>query len=643
VGYADTTITPTVGDTLYYFAQDTLTGCVNAGRIDSVVFTVNNLPNDPILSVNDTSICSGSSINIGITNAQSGVTYTIYTDTTAAPVGTAPSSFTPGADVTYYVNASYNSGCTNAGGYTPLNVNVNPLPNSPTLSLSAPAICLGQSLTISVSNPQNGVAYPVYSNSALTNLVGYADTSFSPSASGSLFYFAQDTLTGCVNAGGVDSVSFTVNTLPLAPAFSNNDTSVCAGTTVSLPLINPQTGVTYNVYTDTTLAPIGTAPGAFNPADTTTYYVQAVDNNGCKNAGAFSPYTLNPIALPLNPAVSLSEDSVCNGQSAALTITSPEPNVSYTVYDSQTAGNVLGTTPYTSSYSSSTTVFVEAINSNGCKNAGGRVPVTVTVNPSPVADAGVNQITCPGENVIFTATGGGVYSWNNGNNTASFTLSNVAAAQQGYYTVTVTNSFGCQNKDSVLLTVNNISIFDAADDSSTVDFNASASLDVAINDNGASASSPVIITNPRSGSASVSGSIITYTPNAGFTGTDSLVYQICDNVCANICKTATVYFRVEKEVVIIVPGGVSPNGDGKNDFLDIKGIELFPDNELLIYNRWGDLVFEAKPYKNDWKGQSINAALRVVGDEVTDGTYYYILKLNPQDKGITGFTELRRK
>jgi len=643
VGYADTTITPTVGDTLYYFAQDTLTGCVNAGGVDSVVFTVNNIPNDPILSLNDTSICSGASINIGVTNSQSGVIYSIYTDTTAAPVGTATASFSPTGDVTYYVNAAYNSGCTNAGGYSAVSVNVNTLPNSPTLSLSAPAICLGQSLTISVSNPQNGIAYPVYSNAALTNLVGYADTSFSPSASGSLFYFAQDTLTGCVNAGGVDSVSFTVNTLPLAPAFSNNDTSVCAGTTVSLPLINPQTGVTYNVYTDTTLAPIGTAPGAFNPADTTTYYVQAVDNNGCKNAGAFSPYTLNPIALPLNPAVSLSEDSVCNGQSAALTITSPEPNVSYTVYDSQTAGNVLGTTPYTSSYSSSTTVFVEAINSNGCKNAGGRVPVTVTVNPSPVADAGVNQITCPGENVIFTATGGGVYSWNNGNNTASFTLSNVAAAQQGYYTVTVTNSFGCQNKDSVLLTVNNISVFDAADDSSTVDFNASASLDVAINDNGASASSPVIITNPRSGSASVSGSIITYTPNAGFTGTDSLVYQICDNVCANICKTATVYFRVEKEVVIIVPGGVSPNGDGKNDFLDIKGIELFPDNELLIYNRWGDLVFEAKPYKNDWKGQSINAALRVVGDEVTDGTYYYILKLNPQDKGITGFTELRRK
>jgi gliding motility-associated-like protein len=540
-------------------------------------------------------------------------------------VGAAPTAFSPAADVTYFVNASYNSGCTNAGGYTPLNVTVNSLPNNPSLSLSAPAICLGQSLSINVNNPQNGVSYPLYSNAALTNLVGYADTSFSPSASGTLYYFAQDTLTGCKNAGGIDSVSFTVNALPLAPAFSNNDTSVCAGNTVSLPLINPQSGVTYNVYIDTTAAPVG------------------IDNNGCKNAGAFSPYTLNPIALPLSPVVNLSEDSVCNGQSAVLSISSPEPNVSYTVYDNATAGNVLGTTPYTNAYTVSTTVFVQATNSNGCNNAGGRVPVTVTVNPSPLANAGVDQIACPGENVTFSATGGGAYTWSNGNNSASFTLSNISNTQQGYYTVTVINTFGCQNKDSVLLTVNNVSAFDVANDSSSVGFNTSASIDVALNDNGASASSPVIIDNPRSGSATVNGSVITYTPNAGFTGTDSLVYQICDNICANICKKATVYFRVEKEVVIIVPGGVSPNGDGKNDFLDIKGIELFPENELLIYNRWGDLVFEAKPYKNNWRGQSINAALRLVGDEVTDGTYYYILKLNPQDKAITGFTELRRK
>ena len=70
---------------------------------------------------------------------------------------------------------------------------------------------------------------------------------------------------------------------------------------------------------------------------------------------------------------------------------------------------------------------------------------------------------------------------------------------------------------------------------------------------------------------------------------------------------------------------ITPNGDGSNDFwiIDNFDADRYPDNEVLIFNRWGDLVYEAHPYDNEWRGQLFDT-----GEEVPDGTYFYILKLN---------------
>ena len=53
--------------------------------------------------------------------------------------------------------------------------------------------------------------------------------------------------------------------------------------------------------------------------------------------------------------------------------------------------------------------------------------------------------------------------------------------------------------------------------------------------------------------------------------------------------------------------------------------EEFPDNEMIIFNRWGDIVFEQRPYNNEWGGLNNN------GQELPQGTYYYILRLNLAD------------
>jgi len=84
--------------------------------------------------------------------------------------------------------------------------------------------------------------------------------------------------------------------------------------------------------------------------------------------------------------------------------------------------------------------------------------------------------------------------------------------------------------------------------------------------------------------------------------------------------------------------GISPDGDGINDFWWIDGIEEFPDNEVLIFNRWGDKIIELRNYDNNnvvWGG------LNRQGKRVPDGTYYYILKIKNLSKSYTGWINIR--
>ena len=90
--------------------------------------------------------------------------------------------------------------------------------------------------------------------------------------------------------------------------------------------------------------------------------------------------------------------------------------------------------------------------------------------------------------------------------------------------------------------------------------------------------------------------------------------------------TDEINISVNEKPNIEMPNAITPNEDGLNDvfFLDFlaNNSNAFPDNELAIYNRWGDMVFRAKPYLNNWKGTNQN------GSPLPAGTYYYILRLN---------------
>jgi hypothetical protein len=92
---------------------------------------------------------------------------------------------------------------------------------------------------------------------------------------------------------------------------------------------------------------------------------------------------------------------------------------------------------------------------------------------------------------------------------------------------------------------------------------------------------------------------------------------------------------------INAPNGFSPNNDGINDYFNIKGIENFDGNVVFIYNRWGNLVFKQKNYDNKWDGKC-NVSGAFMGQELPDGTYYYLIDLNNEDKPLNGYVVLKR-
>lgn len=83
----------------------------------------------------------------------------------------------------------------------------------------------------------------------------------------------------------------------------------------------------------------------------------------------------------------------------------------------------------------------------------------------------------------------------------------------------------------------------------------------------------------------------------------------------------------------------SPNNDGVNDVWIINGIELYFENKVYIYNRWGDLITEIENYnnlENVWDGKNSESTL------VSPGTYFYIVEDGNDNKLKSGWIQVIR-
>jgi len=125
-----------------------------------------------------------------------------------------------------------------------------------------------------------------------------------------------------------------------------------------------------------------------------------------------------------------------------------------------------------------------------------------------------------------------------------------------------------------------------------------------------------------------------YLSDLGFSGTDQFSYQICQVCKVENCEEAKINIQVTYEDICFIPTIITPNGDQTNDRLRIPCLEneAYPQNSLIIFNQWGDKVFEAAPYKNDWEGTWQNAS----GKNLPDGTYFYNFKRDQDSQVVKG-------
>lgn len=73
---------------------------------------------------------------------------------------------------------------------------------------------------------------------------------------------------------------------------------------------------------------------------------------------------------------------------------------------------------------------------------------------------------------------------------------------------------------------------------------------------------------------------------------------------------------MQANALTLTSNEVTPNGDGVNDFLVFKNLELYPNNTLTITTKWGVIIYKTTSYQNNWGGET-----------QIDGTYIYNLKI----------------
>ncbi|MFV0541497.1 MAG: gliding motility-associated C-terminal domain-containing protein, partial [Aestuariibaculum sp.] len=141
------------------------------------------------------------------------------------------------------------------------------------------------------------------------------------------------------------------------------------------------------------------------------------------------------------------------------------------------------------------------------------------------------------------------------------------------------------------------------------------------------------------------GNITTYNPTANFPeNTTVYVLIVPYNEQGDAIGCTEGYFITEVPNFIGKERyGISPNGDGINDFWELEGIENYVDNKVSVYNRWGDLVFQTEGYDNSLNVfyGTANRSTKMGADKLPEGTYFFKIEI-PNIKPIKGFIVLKR-
>jgi hypothetical protein len=267
---------------------------------------------------------------------------------------------------------------------------------------------------------------------------------------------------------------------------------------------------------------------------------------------------------------------------------------------------------------------------------------SITINMRPKFDIDFQQLTltCSDKNdengktakVKATASGGGyntfTYHWNSPITPIQYMDNPQIAIQLSAYTnytITVTNEYGCSQTDTVRLKAYlnpNIQIFSDPADTVYKD-NPYVTWSFTNNDTVYNGHDTMIeISNFFWEFDGYENTYTSSRPEVSFTEEGQKYASLTVTNDQGCDTTFRKYINV-LPVKLKVPNIFTPNGDGINDYFEVgyddgKPIndlnKYFLSHKLVIFNRWGRIVYESNDYHNDWDGGNL-----------PDGTYFYVL------------------
>jgi len=382
--------------TLYYILVQ---GFGTAVGNFTLTVTLTN-PTAPVISANGSTVfCNGNTVDLS-----SDLTDVVWNTTETTPI------ITVSAAGDYFAVVTDANGCTAASNIITVTTTA---PAVPVITSTGSLTCEGNDVILSTTSTDALTWLPNFETSNSITITGIT--------SGNYTVIATDA-NGCTSESAVEFVQ--INPLPVAQIAANGATTIC-GTGSSVD-ITATGGVTYLWNDNTTNTATITASAAGD------YFCTVTDAIGC--SAVSNTITVSLFPTPATPTVTASGALVfCDG--GAVTLSSSTADA-YDWGSGNTQQDLVVNT--SGNYSVTTT------DANGCTASS--TPVTVVVNPLPLAVATVNGPSSACGTVNIDATGGGSYLWSD-NTTATSTIS---ATSSGDYFCTVTSADGCTSVSNIV-------------------------------------------------------------------------------------------------------------------------------------------------------------------------------------------------